>query len=176
MADSESAESPAVVERRRRGSRRELVIVAIFLLVISVGIGITSIQLAARREFQPDSSGTFPLIVGGGLLLFSILFLFETLKPRDDGYLEAHMASEKSSTRMRVVVWVVLVLLGYAAIVALVGYTIATAALFIVVSRLLNEKRWWLNITVGVLLAAAIYFGFTLLLGVKLPAGFLGVI
>jgi putative tricarboxylic transport membrane protein len=86
------------------------------------------------------------------------------------------MESEKRSTRIRVVFWVVGVLVAYAALVGVLGYTIATAALFIGVSRLLGEKRWLLNVGVGIVLAAAIYFGFTLLLGVKLPAGFLGVI
>ncbi len=176
MANIQPTGSPAAADQRRRGIRRELVIVGVFLVVVSLGIGFMSLQLAARRNFEPDSSGTFPLIVGGGLILFSILFLVEALKPRDDGFLEEHMESEKRTTRIRVVYWILIVLVAYAALVAVIGYTIATAALFIGVSRLLGEKRWLLNVGVGVILAAAIYFGFTLLLGVKLPAGFLGVI
>ncbi|QEO09502.1 tripartite tricarboxylate transporter TctB family protein [Protaetiibacter larvae] len=176
MADVQPTENPADAERRRRGIRRELVIVGVVLVAFSVLIGVMSIQLAARRNFEPDSSGMFPLIVGAGLLLFSILFLVQSIRPRDEGYLEEHMEGEKQRTRMRVVVWVVLVLVAYAALVALIGYTIATAALFVGVSRLLGEKRWFLNVGVGVAMAAAVYFGFTLLLGVRLPAGFLGFI
>jgi len=177
MTDQQVApESPAVAEGQRRGIRRELIIVGVVLVALSAGIGGMAIQLAARRNFEPDSSGTFPLIVGAGLLVFSIMFLIQAIRPRDEGHLEQYMDNEKRTTRIRVVIWLVAVLVGYALIIVLAGYTISTAVLFIVVSRLLGEKRWWLNAIVGVLLAAAIYFGFTMLLGVRLPAGFLGVI
>ena len=36
-------------------------------------------EVNAPRDFAPESSGTFPLIVGGGLVLFSVLFLMSTL-------------------------------------------------------------------------------------------------
>lgn len=176
MADVQPTGTPADAEKRRRGIRRELIIAGIVLVAFSVLIGVMSLQLAARRDFRPDSSGMFPLIVGAGLLLFSVLFLIQAFRPKDGGFLEQHMENEKDRTRMRVVIWVVLVLVAYAALVAVLGYTIATAALFVGVSRLLGEKRWILNVVVGVALAAAVYFGFTLLLGVRLPAGFLGFI
>jgi len=174
MAEVRPQGSPA--DSVRRAIRREQIIVGVFLVAFSVGIGAMAIQLAARRDFRPDSSGTFPLIVGAGLVLCSVLFLVQAIRPRDGGQLERYMAAEKESTRMRVVGWLVVILVGYAAVVALVGYTLATAALFVVVARVLGEKRWLLNVVVGVVMAAVLYFGFTLVLGVRLPAGFLGVI
>lgn len=161
---------------QQRTIQRELVIAGAVLVTVAAVICGMAIQLAARRDFQVESSGTFPLIVGAGLLIFSVLFLIQALRPTDGGYLVAYMENEKKTTRMWVVVWIVLTLVVFAFIVPYAGYTLSTAALFVTVARLLGEKRWWLNVLVGLGLAAAVYFGFTQLLGVRLPAGFLGVI
>ncbi|MBB5785502.1 tripartite tricarboxylate transporter TctB family protein [Jiangella mangrovi] len=168
MADTRQA---AAAPQSRVG-RYELVIVGVVLVAASTAIGYLALQLAARRDFEADSSGTFPLIVGAGLILFSVLFLIQSIR-QSDPQLIAHLAGERRSTRMRVVLWIALVLLGYALLVGGIGYPAGTAVLFVVVARLLGEKRWWLNIVVGVVLALAIYYGFTELLGVQLPAGLL---
>jgi putative tricarboxylic transport membrane protein len=113
-----------------------------------------------------------PLAVSAGLLFFSFLFLIEARK-RTDAHLERHLRAEDASTHLGTVLWVLVVLVVYAVVIGPVGYLVATAAMFAVVSRALGSRRWVLNVGVGIALSAAAYFGFTLLLGVRLPAGFL---
>lgn len=64
-------------------------------------------------------------------------------------------------------------LIGYAYIVIPVGYVLATAVSFVVTARIMGSRTVVRDIVVGVLLAVAVYFGFTELLSIRLPRGVL---
>ena len=69
---------------------------------------------------------------------------------------------------------VVALLVGYAILLDPIGYILTTFVLFVGVAALLGSRSWRRDLVVGVLLSVAIYFSFTQLLAVRLPAGVLG--
>lgn len=153
-------------------TRRELIVVGIVLVGFAVAVGSQTWKIVTVSGLSPSGPAALPVAVTGGLLVFSLLFLLQATK-RSHGHLERHIESEHAVTHMGTVAQVVGALILYAALLGPLGYLIATTALFVGVSRILGSKRWVLNIIVGIVLAAAVYFGFTELLGVRLPAGVL---
>lgn len=154
-------------------TRRELTAVGIVLVAFAVAVGVQTWKIVEASGLAPSGPAALPLVVTGGLLLFSLLFLLQARK-RTHGHLQRHVELEHRVTHLGTVALVIVALIVYAGVLGFLGYAVATTALFIGVSRLLGSKRWMLNVIVGVLLSAAIYFGFTLLLGVRLPAGIFG--
>lgn len=153
-------------------TRRELIVVGIVLIGFAVAVGSQTWKIVTVSGLSPSGPAAFPVAVTGGLLMFSLLFLLQASK-RSQGHLERHIESEHAVTHMGTVGQVVGALILYAAVLGSLGYLIATTALFVSVSRILGSKRWVLNVIVGGVLSAAVYFGFTMLLGVRLPAGVL---
>ena len=67
--------------------------------------------------------------------------------------------------------WVVL--LGYMALMPVIGFPVATVAAFVALFALLGEKRWGMTITVAVVGTAVLWVVFAIGLSVNLPRGLL---
>ena len=61
----------------------------------------------------------------------------------------------------------------YGLLVERLGFVLASTALFVMVARSFNSRRWLLNAVVGLLLAAFIFATFNYGLGLMLPPGIL---
>lgn len=154
-------------------TRRELTAVGIALVVFALAVGSQTLKIVQSSGLAPSGPAALPIVVTGGLLVFSLLFLLQARK-RTQGQLQRHIDAEHAVTHMGTVGLVMGALVLYAAALSVLGYALATLALFVGVSRILGSRRWVLNIVVGVVMALVIYFGFTMLLGVRLPSGVLG--
>ena len=64
--------------------------------------------------------------------------------------------------------------LAYIALLAPVGYLLATAVFIPLEARLLGSRSWRRDLIAGLVVTAAVYAVLGLLLGLRLPAGFLG--
>lgn len=69
---------------------------------------------------------------------------------------------------------VVALFIGYALAFVPLGYMLATALYLGVMVTVIDRARWKRNLIFAVVFAVVVYFGFTELLGVQLPAGVLG--
>lgn len=67
-----------------------------------------------------------------------------------------------------------LLFLGYIVLLEPLGYLPATTAFIALESRLLGSRRWRRDLLAALVVAASVYTLFSLLLGLRLPAGFLG--
>ena len=67
-----------------------------------------------------------------------------------------------------------LLFLGYIVLLEPLGYLPATTAFIALESRLLGSRRWRRDLLAALAVAASVYTLFSLLLGLRLPAGFLG--
>jgi putative tricarboxylic transport membrane protein len=74
----------------------------------------------------------------------------------------------------RRLVVVVALFIGYALVFIPLGYMLATALYLGVMVTVIDRARWKRNLIFAVVFAVTVYFGFTELLGVQLPAGMLG--
>lgn len=131
-----------------------------------------AIGIALDGGFGPQQSGFFPIIVGIGLVVFGLGFLATTTVWPDAVMLE-HAGEEH-----RAIHWVTLWLsiagvVAYAFLIAPLGYILATALFIIALTWVAGSRRWILNVAVAILFPIAVYFLFTELLGVRLPAGLL---
>jgi putative tricarboxylic transport membrane protein len=155
------------------GSRGGLLgprIVAVAILALGVLVAYQTVQLGGEEGYSPGGPAFFPLIVSVGLLFFGILFLLQTTV-RPDPVLRESVAEEEAATHWLTVVLIVVALVVYAFIIAPLGYPIASALFFVAVTVILGSRRWIRDIAIAVIASLALYFGFTLFLGVDLPGG-----
>jgi putative tricarboxylic transport membrane protein len=144
------------------------------VLVLALGLlaAYQTVQLGSEEGYAPSGPAFFPLVVSAGLLVFGTLFLLQALV-RPDPALSEHVAEEEAATHWSTVGLVVLALLVYAFLLEPLGYPIATTLFFLVVTRVLGSRRLVRDAVIAVVLSFALYFGFTEVLGVRLPGGVL---
>lgn len=147
-------------------------IVAVLILAFGVVTAYQTVQLGAEEGYGPAGPAFFPLVISAGLLLFGSLFLLQTLV-RPDPALREHVAEEESATHWSTVGLLVVALLAYAFLLDPLGYPIATILFFVAVTRVLGSRRFARDVVVAVVASLVLYFGFTEVLGVRLPGGLL---
>jgi putative tricarboxylic transport membrane protein len=158
---------------RTSGSRRGLLgprIMAVAILALGVVVAYQTVQLGGEEGFGLGGPAFFPLIVAVGLLFFGILFLLQTTV-RPDPVLRENVAEEEEATHWPTVWLIIAALVIYAFIIAPLGYPIASALFFVAVTAILGSRHWIRDIAIAVIASLALYFGFTLFLGVDLPGG-----
>jgi putative tricarboxylic transport membrane protein len=115
------------------------------------------------------------MVVGIGLMFFGVAFLVSTTVKPDQALLE-QAAVEHARTHWRTLWSVIVVLLLYAFVLEPLGYVIATSLFFLVVARLAGSRQPVRDIIVAVLFSLAVFFGFTEVLGVRLPEGLMDLV
>lgn len=148
------------------GARIAGVVILLFGLVVTY----QTVGIIRAGGVTPDSPGFFPLIISIGLVAFGIVFLLEAFFRPDDALKEA-VSDEDEKTDWRKFGLILFALVLYAFLLAPLGYIIATTLFFIGSARAMGSRKIVRDIIVGLVFSAAIYFGFTELLSVRLPAG-----
>jgi putative tricarboxylic transport membrane protein len=144
--------------------------VAVVALALFVFVELPSIP--ADGGYSAVGPRFAPMLVGIGLLVIGLLLLRQALAggwrdmpPPPDEPLHAPAFG-----------WIAGGLAVQMAIIALVGFTIASTLLFVAVARGFGSRRLAHDAIVGAVLAAAVFLFFTRVLGLSLPASPLGVI
>ncbi|MGH2402620.1 MAG: tripartite tricarboxylate transporter TctB family protein, partial [Candidatus Limnocylindria bacterium] len=107
-------------------------------------------------------------------VLAALFALRTTLFP--DADLAERAADEERATHWPTVGLVALALVVYALALGALGYVVATGLFLPVTAWILGSRSPIRDIVVGVGLAVVIFIGFTEFLGVRLPAGILGLV
>ena len=102
---------------------------------------------------------TFPLLIGAGLAAAAIAM---GRRPEEPAAPPPDWRAAASSA---------LVYLAYLACLDRLGYPLATTAFIAAEARALGSRAWRRDLAAGAVVAAAVWFGFRLLLGIRLPAG-----
>lgn len=145
-----------------------LLLLGLFVLVQALGIG-------PSRGYSPVGPNVVPIGVAVGLIVLALVFLARvTVVPDPD--LGVRAANEGSRTHWPTVGLLCGVLLLYAFALGLLGYPIATALLVPATARVLGSRAWVRDLLIGAVIGIVVWFGFTQLLGVRLPAGLLDAI
>lgn len=129
---------------------------------------------SARDGWGVSGPRAVPLAVGVALVVLSLLFLARTLMRRDVD-LAVYAAAERARTHWPTPISVLAALIVYAVAMGRLGYALATALFFLVVSWLLGSTDHTRDALVGVLLGVLTSILFGDLLGVRLPVGRFGV-
>jgi putative tricarboxylic transport membrane protein len=149
-------------------------ITAGFVLALGLLVAYQTTLIREGRGFTVVGPRVFPMLVAVGLIALGVMFLIRTTI-RPDADLAKQAASEESATHWPTVGMIVALLLVYPFALSFLGYIIGTALFFPIGARTLGSKRTVRDLIIGVAVAVIIYVAFTRLLGVRLPAGLLGV-
>jgi len=148
-------------------SRRRLPIGGILLGISIFGLGIV---VAIGTWMMPDppmasavGPKDFPVLIAGGLLIIGGLLLREAFVGQAED--EAVELDWKAIGLVLSALLVQLLLLG------LLGWIPATAFLFMMTARAFGSRRLWVDMLIGVVLAAIIFVVFDYGLDLDLPLG-----
>jgi putative tricarboxylic transport membrane protein len=159
-------------EANQRRGLREALIFSLALLAFALYLVYDATQIRQGGGFTIVGPSVFPLFAAGTLVLLAVLFLLRaTVWP--DAELAAHGRNEAAATHWPTVGAVVGLLVAYPFAMSTLGYLLATTLFVPAGSAILGSKRLGRDLAVGLALALLIYFGFTRLLGVRLPSGIL---
>jgi putative tricarboxylic transport membrane protein len=142
------------------------------LLALALLVLYATFQIRQPGGYSVVGPVFFPRLVALGLLALGILFLLRTtIRPDTD--LADLAAAEEAVTHWPTVGLTALALVAYAFALGALGYVVATSLFFAVMARILGSRRPLRDLFIGVAVSSVVYFGFTRLLGVRLPAGLL---
>jgi len=151
---------------------RAQVAISVALVALALFVFLELASIPSDGGYSAVGPRFAPMLVGIGLLVLGLLLLRQTLAggwrdmpPPPDEPLHAPSFG-----------WIAGGLAVQMAIIALVGFTIASTLLFMAVARGFGSRRLAHDAIVGVVLAAAVFLFFTRVLGLSLPASPLGVI
>ena len=155
------SEPVAHTSERRRPDRAALVIAAA-LIILGLVVAWDASRLGAGGAYARVGPQTIPYVIAACLVGLGIWTGFEAW--RGD-------FPEREHQEMRPVLWIVGGLVVQLALIRFTGFSIATGLLFALVARGFGERRLWLSIPAGILLAGIVWFAFARGLQLTLPAG-----
>ncbi|MGK2905400.1 MAG: tripartite tricarboxylate transporter TctB family protein [Desulfuromonadales bacterium] len=135
-------------------------IVAILLLVLVLAFGIQALSYVPESYTDVLGARAFPLTVALFMLPLTIVLIFSKGTPR--------VWPSRRAWKSVIIALVSLII--YGLIINLVGFLIATAAIFIVYGSL-YKARLWKTVVAGLLSSLALYALFVWALDMYLPVG-----
>jgi putative tricarboxylic transport membrane protein len=158
-----------------RASRRAQVAVSIGVLALGAIAGVVAFSLPGAGGYARIGPDVVPKAVAAGLLLLGAWLLRDALR----GGWRAPVPDDPDERGDHAFVpsafgWVLAGLVAQLALVRDAGFPIAAAALFACVARGFGSNRPLRDALVGLAIGVAAFLFFARLLGVGLPAGWLG--
>ena len=131
----------------------------------------TAIGISGFKSYT--SAGSYPMAASTTMLVCSLVILFKTARaeraPAHEG--EGVWAHFVRAIVPPVVLWVCLAIVGYMALLEVLGFIASSFAFLVISMRLLGGTRWGLNALVSALAVAAINVVFQTAFSVVLPEG-----
>lgn len=171
-----SSQSPSTGRREEQDDRAPqgglmgARIAGIVLVLFGLVALYQTVGIIREGGLAPESPGVFPLVISAGLVVFGGVFVFNTFFRPDPALLET-VAVENEKTDWLKFGLILAALIAYVLLLAPLGYILATTLFFVGAARAMGSQRTVRDLIVGLLFSAAIYFGFTELLSVRLPPG-----
>jgi hypothetical protein len=136
----------------------------LFLLVCAVLMFKTSLGYGYYGKYGPGA-GLFPMWISGGLIIFSVLYILESLKQKGYSFAEVFPRGRGLSYMLTVVasISILIVIIDYT------GYIIAGTIMLL--PLFLREYKWHWAIGLSVVTALCLYLVFQVFLKIPLPQG-----
>ena len=139
---------------------------ALFIAVFLVGIAAIIVRDMTRLpppgRYDPLGPTGFPYLVAGGLVILAVGVLWDALRGK-------FPARERQD--FLPVLFVIGGLILQMALLKPVGFSVATGLMFAAVAYGFGEKRLWISIPAGLILAALVWIIFARFLKLTLPEG-----
>jgi putative tricarboxylic transport membrane protein len=163
----------------KREERIASVIMTVFSAAYLVG---TFFQIPTSSIHQVVGPAVFPRAVGILMLLISVVYLIQQIrgyaKEADEKRAAIIGADEKVETKadIKTMAIMVVIMIAYAFLFEPLGYAVTTFLSFMAGVLVLNRKHLLRDSIVGLIASFGMYFIFTSLLRVQLPAGVLSLL
>lgn len=132
------------------------------LVLVTLGVVALTQVWVIRGDWSVSGPRFVPLVVCSAWVVLAALYVAQTAR-----------SAEPGEGFDRTPLYLIATLIGYAYVVIPLGYILSTALSFVLTTRILGSRSPVRDVVVGVLLAIALYFGFTSLLSIRLPRGVL---
>lgn len=142
------------------------------LLCFSTWVLYSSFNIPSGGGYVAVGPKVFPMAIGTGLVVMSVLFLIQTTL-RPDRYLIEKAGEEAEATHWWTLALLLGLLIGYVLLLERLGFALSSAIFFPVACRLFGSRRPIRDLAVGLALSFAVYYLFDGVLGVRLPDGVL---
>ena len=168
---------------KKKEIKREERIASVIMTVFSAAYFFgTFIFIPKSRLRQVVGPAVFPKAVGFLMLLLSVIYLIQQMrglvKEADEKRAAIIGADEKVETKadIKTMGIMVLIMIAYAILFEPLGYAVTTFLAFLAGVLVLNRKHILRDAIVGFVASFGMYFAFTILLRVQLPAGILSLL
>ncbi len=138
------------------------------MLALGVGAAFVSATLPSEGGYAGIGPNFMAWLVSAGLAALGAWLVFEAAS---GGWRHRELPAERFQGGP--FLWVSAGLFVHMALIAWAGFVVAGAALFVCVARGFGSARFLRDLAIGVALALVIYFFFTRVLNVQLPAGWM---
>jgi len=167
-------------ERPVPNPQRRVAIGEALLALASVGFGAAVVWQTTQIRLTPAYARVgpraIPYIVGAGLVVVGCWLLFEALTGRGTAAPAGDSEDVDPSlpTDWRTVGLLTLALAAYLVLIEPAGFVVASTLLFAGAAFAMGSRRPLRDVAIGLVVAVALYLGFTRGLDLNLPAGVLG--
>ncbi|HUH17277.1 MAG TPA: tripartite tricarboxylate transporter TctB family protein [Methylomirabilota bacterium] len=154
------------------GSLLGLRIAGFALLGLGAVAAYGTFQISRAAGYSVVGPAVIPLAVSVMLIGLGLVFVLRTTAIPDRDLFE-HARAEEAATHWPSVLLLGALLVAYAFALGPLGYIPATALFLPTGARILGSRHLVRDVVIGLGLALVIYFAFTAMLGLRLPAGVL---
>lgn len=156
MSDREPVTQP-----ERRPDRAALSVAGLLLIVAAVVVW-DALRLPPPGRYDPLGPSGFPYLVAGGLAILGGLNVYAAYRGR---------ILEREPQNFVPVIVIITGLLIQMALLRPLGFTVATGILFATAAYGFGERRLYITVPFGLVLAGVVWFVFARLLKLTLPEG-----
>lgn len=160
-----------MVEPKRVSLGSLLMGVGVLALGIYFTYGAFSIKVAT--SYARVGPRVFPYLVAAGFLICGVLLVVQALRGKVAPPDEGEDVDLSAPTDFRAIGILVIVLVVYVLVLERLGFALSSAILFWGVAFAFGSRQYGRDALVGIVLSFVVYFAFSRLLGLTLPAGVL---
>jgi putative tricarboxylic transport membrane protein len=150
---------------RRSGAEIAL---SLGVLALGIGVAVVTATLSAEGGYAGIGPNFIPGVVAAGIILLGLWLGYEAFFGGWRNRGEPTEVFEASPF-----LWISAGLFAHMALIGWGGFVIAGTVLFACVARGFGSRRWIRDLSIGIVLALAVFLFFVKLLNVNLPAGWL---
>jgi len=155
------SEQPLTGNKERRPDWAALII-AVALAALAAVIAWDASQLKVTANYSRIGPQTFPFVVAGLLMVLAVWTAFEAWRG---------VFPERERDEFGPIAWIVGGLAAQMLLLNVAGFSIATGLLFAATARGFGQRKLYLSVPIGIVLAYVVWVIFAKLLQLSLPAG-----
>ena len=156
-------------------SLRYQTLVGASVVVLAVGLAVGAMGIPSDAGYSGVGPNFLPWLVSAGLLVCGVFLVFEA---RTGGFRDFESAGGDEKPYWSGFVWMSTGLLINAALITTIGFALSCALCFVFASRGMRNSQgqtagglhaWAVDLAVGLIVAAPVYWMFTKFLAINLP-------